>query len=224
MGLGISIDVFVAIVILFSMMKGWTQGFTQTVVQFVSTCLSVIVAVVLAKPVAVFILNNYVYDWLIRTASGIISEYANVDSLVQNIEVVYAQFPAILQTFLFNGTESVASILSTHSRDISEHFVQILLVPGVLRLLTCGCFGVLFIVLQIIFGMICNILGIVKKIPVIKDLDAILGLCFGLLKSTIIMAALVVCSYYLLDAIAPQIDGFDIGMLKESYVVSFLVN
>ena len=127
-----------------------------------------------------------------------------------------ASLPAPLDRLLQNNLEQQVYKTANIPQDVG-HYVTQTIVSALMNVL---CFVLTFIVLMVLFHVIVNLLKAIFRFPVLKQLNALAGGAFGLLRGALICFVLFALSPLLLTVI--PVEG--LGEMIDGSVLAPLFN
>jgi len=198
------IDVAIVIVVIIFLVIGWKSGFLLKVVEMASGIFGLLGSIILARPFA-----NILDGWVGETISGKVTEYllsrADLFSQTLNPENVRSAFDGMsLPTFMVDWI-----VESIDFNQVTLSIVQAV-EPLITQLaLLVIAFITLFFGSMIVFFFLKILAKLITSIPIIKQIDKILGLLFGFVKIAAIIyilsfvLALLITIPAINDAIGP---------------------
>ncbi|MGE0003924.1 MAG: CvpA family protein [Candidatus Izemoplasmatales bacterium] len=206
-GIGILDIAIVAVVVLFAIL-GWKSGFLLKIVEMASGIFGLLGSIILARP-----FSNVLDDWIGEAVSTKVSEYlvsrTDLFSQTLNADTVRTAFEGMsLPTFMVDWI--------VESIDYSQLQQTILdaVTPMITSLaLLVIAFITLFFGSMVVFFILKLLAKMITSLPIIKQIDKILGLLFGLVK----IGALIFVLFFVLGLLItiPAINGLIGGFLEE---------
>jgi uncharacterized membrane protein required for colicin V production len=189
-GIGIIDIVLVLAAIVFGIL-GWKHGFLIKVVQMASGIFGIIGSIIFARP-----FSNILDRWIGEAVGAKILEYLNTqtaqftvqftyDNRLAAIQEAFPSLPTFLQEWIAEGIK-VEDIAATLVDTIHPVLKDIAMLVIAFITLFLGSIVVFFILKLIVKG--------ITKIPVIREIDKVLGVLFGLVK----IFAIVLVLFFLL--------------------------
>lgn len=208
--------VFAVIIILaLSALMGIKRGFIKTVFMLFSTIAAILLTVLLSPYVSKMMQNNdrilnYVME---RVEQGIDfgDEETQEDSFIEGLGL-----PSFLEKALVeNNNSDIYDTLEVERENIKHYvslYVAIIIIKAIAFILT-------FIVLLLLLGLLCRVLDIVAKLPVLHGINKLLGCAAGIVQGIVIIWLLCV----FLTAISGTALGRDIfEMIDESRFLTYI--
>ena len=215
-GVGI-VDVGIVLAAVIFAIIGWKSGFLLKIVQMASGIFGIIGSIIFARPFA-----GVLDQWIGPTVSTKILEYLNTqaaqftvqftyENRLEAIQEAFPSFPTFLQEWIADGikVEDIAASLVDTIHPVLKDVAMLVIA------FICLFFGSI-----IVFFILKLIVKGITKIPVIREVDKVLGVLFGLVK----IFAIVLVLFFLLGllmtipAISEAIGGFvsvDFGLAPE---------
>ncbi len=220
-GIGI-IDVGIVIVAIIFGIIGWKSGFLLKVVQMASGIFGIIGSIIFARPFA-----GVLAQWIGPTVSAKILEYLNAQTAQFTVQFTYENrlaaiqeafpsFPTFLQEWIADGIK-VEDIAASLVDTIHPVLVDVAMLVIAFIVLFLGSIIVFFILKLVVKG--------VTKIPVIREIDKVLGVLFGLVKIFVIILVLFFILGLLMtipaisEALAPFLEN-DMALSSEQFRLS----
>lgn len=202
---------------------GWSRGFIKTVSGLIALVLAVIVASTFSAPIAEGVYANSVEPAVMATLEEHIS--GEVLPSEEDLDAAIEKMPDLVVTLLETGNMgSGAAILEqvndvdagkSAARTITDHVVT----PLVLPLMQMLCSVLLFLLIYLIVSILLRVLDLVAKLPVLKQLNSLLGVVAGALTGAVwvIFAARILFTLAWLGVaewLSPEV-------LEQTWLVSF---
>lgn len=191
-GIGI-IDVVLVIVVVIFLVLGWKHGFLVKIVEMASGVFGIVGSILLAKPFSTILdrwigeaIGSKIYEYLV-TRSDIFTEQFTYENRVAVITNAFEgmNLPAFMIEWIA-GAINVEDMTTTLVDTIAPYIKSLALLVISFIVLFFGSI-IVFFILKILAKMITSI-------PIIKQIDKILGVLFGLVK----VAAIVFILFFLL--------------------------
>lgn len=183
------LDALLVILFAVCVWLGWKRGFIKTVSGLIALFAAVIVASTFSAPIAHGVYANSVEPAVMTTLEEHISN--EVLPSEEDLDAAIEKMPALVVTLLETGDMgSGAAILErvetvdagkSAARTITDHVVT----PIVLPLLQMLCSVVLFLLTYLIASILLRVLDLVAKLPLLKQLNSVLGLAAGALTGAV---------------------------------------
>lgn len=175
--------IIISIVVIFAII-GFSRGIAKTLLNFAGLILSAICAFYLSKALAQFIYDTFLQQTIIANIEQMIldkgTEYAltnSLDAVPQWISAVIS-FTVGLFGITFNEYEQNMVVVNNITGSIANS-IEGALSSVIVTVLTVILVIVLFIILFLIVKRLIKLINRVFRIPVIKQLNQLLGLLLG---------------------------------------------
>ena len=209
-----------------SVLFGMYRGFIASVASMGGTLVSLVASFWLSPKVAEFLqshtgissmLMSYA-DAATRLKDSTLSSLSVPGLTSESISAIIgrASLPAPLDKLLQNNLEQQVYKAADIPQDVG-HYVTQTIVSALMNVL---CFVLTFIVLMVLFHVIVNLLKAIFRFPVLKQLNALAGGAFGLLRGALICFVLFALSPLLLTVI--PVEG--LGEMIDGSVLAPLFN
>ncbi|MBR5137239.1 MAG: CvpA family protein [Clostridia bacterium] len=218
--MGIIIDIVLIAIVVFGAVQGYRKGFVEIMEKMLYLVVVGALAMTL-KPLGVSIIERTSIPELISTkAQQIITE--NIGDKISQVGSEEQLTNLLAENTL---PESVAQMLTEKLGQAEQFLAQdktelIASIADAFADFVVGAIAVvaLFILLSIAYFLLFRIIGLVFKLPLLKQVDQILGVVGGLISS-LITVAIIIC---ICTVIAPFSTEFN-GILASSFVYGFCV-
>jgi len=192
--MSIIFDVLVVLIISLSTFLGYKRGLVKVVSNLVSFILAVIIALALSKPIAKLVIEKTEFD---DTISKKITETILPEGVGENVLI---QIPeGVPDSILKQGTSTVKEVSNTFSVKIVELVVLF----------------VVYLIAKIILKFVTIIADLIAKLPIIKQVNDIGGLIYGVFSGFItcfvLLALLYMASPLLDEQITKDINNSSIA-------------
>ncbi|MBQ8163234.1 MAG: CvpA family protein [Clostridia bacterium] len=221
------IDSFYILTLIVFPIRYARKGFVKSVLDFIKTILAVFLAVVFRVPVAKWIdslfMNNAVVGW-VRTS--LFESHSGGDPFI-DFASIYEDFPAFYNVILkcFGVDMDSLSVLGSIDQATPE-IVEALSsnIGSALSYMLSNIIAVLaiFAVLIIIFTVVIHAINLLTKFAVIKWINRLLGLCFGVAVAGCVIVGLSIAISFLIKNIGPYNSDFNIEIIDRSVFMSLL--
>lgn len=183
------LDALLVILFAVCVWLGWKRGFIKTVSGLIALFAAVIVASTFSASIAHGVYANSVEPAVMTTLEEHISN--EVLPSEEDLDAAIEKMPALVVTLLETGDmgngaailERVETVDAGKSaaRTITDHVVT----PIVLPLLQMLCSVLLFLATYLIASILLRVLDLVAKLPLLKQLNSVLGLAAGALTGAV---------------------------------------
>lgn len=216
------VDIIIVLIISLSTYIGYRRGLIKAVLHIFSFVLAIILALALYKPMSNIIINSTEIDDSLKTT--IYEKLAPQELTVENAQALQEQ--SVPQNIIDNITKYIQDASTDAQEDvatvISEKLTELIINVGV---------GILvFIIAKILLSLIKVIGEWIAKIPIIKQLNKVGGLAYGVIRGILI----VYVAFALIMLINPLINSTTVidninksylgkGMYKNNIILSILL-
>jgi len=211
---GLITDIVIAVIILIIVAINLKKGFVRQVIGILASVGALIIAVSFCKSLAVFVNENF--GWTDSLAAKILSSFGDneifsleltEESIRQAVQAIgLPEFVANLAVSLAQGAENPEASVGAYLSLLFAKYI-----------ITAGSFVALYVVARIVFGIIKHFIVKAVSLPIINQIDKILALLLGILKSLIILYVAI----YIVDLLPSS--GEFLTALKTAFSESVLV-
>lgn len=217
--------IIVALVFLITAFYGYKKGFVNIVLTLVASVAAMLLTFVLMQPVTKLIKDNTDWDTkLEEQMNGYISEYIDeyipndidsvkvTDEMLEQIEEI--PIPESIKNMLLE--DNIQEKIDDSGADDIGEYLSKELAALILNVIVYVC---ILVIITIIFGIIIKACNIITRLPVIKEVNNILGLVIGLAEGLIIV--------WVLALFVTALAGTEMGQeilrqISDNNVLSFI--
>ena len=194
------VDLIIVGIIALCAILGYFRGLTKSLLKIVSFVLALVIAFVLFKPISLLIINHTQIDDNIQKAieekmvgfvdqtSGNVEEAMKENSSMPEVMTKYIQ-EAVAENK--GNTEEAAKQAAKSVADI---------------IINAGTWILVFILARVILIFAKSILELIVKLPVIKQMDKIGGVFYGILEGLVIIYV----AFAILSFVSPMFDSAEV--------------
>jgi uncharacterized membrane protein required for colicin V production len=171
------VDIVLFILILVATFLGYRRGFFKTLYGLLAFFIAIFLALSFHKPFATFLKNNTGIDeWIITNIQGSAQKIEpNTDQL--NTQVINNENMEVIEKTLGNLPENIKVTLGLD--DIKNQALEsISLKVSDLAINIISILGI-YVVVRLLLGVISTIIDGVLKLPILKQINELLGLLLG---------------------------------------------
>ena len=220
--MGILLDIGFVIIILLCVVFGYKTGFFKSIAGFIGAVIAMFLAWVLAGLIANALYQGIFREKLIDNISAVLSNDA-LASFPEKAAQVVANLPGFLSNTLNNQgitSSQIEQSLQAAGNNAAPATAD-LISPAVIWLLQLLLTVILFFILVILVRLVIKLIGNVFRLPVLRQVDGILGGLFGIFKGVVYI--FLVC--ILLQLLMPVIGNSSEPMkqvLDNSFIYQFI--
>ncbi len=189
---------------------GWKRGFFRSVTRLLGSLIAVVLSLILASPVSQWVFDSWISPPLTRAIERQLVQAAVTTSeeLQNRLAAALNGLPDLLRQALdaygVSTPEQIGQMLSESGESTSvlaSAIVRGVMRPMLLFLLSCLCFLLLFLVLSLIMRLLARALERAVDLPVVRNINRLLGGAIGLLRGGITALVLVTALQMLMTAV-----------------------
>ena len=208
--MGIVVDIIILIILALFILSGYKRGLTGSIIKLLSFAIAIVVAFILYNPVASSIEKNTQIDDNIKSS---IINTLNGDETEEGKENIEQEGNNLLQNIEQNieqtAQEAKTQIIEQTAEETTKTVIKV------------GSWLVIFLCTRIILVVVSFFVKGITKIPVIKQVDKLGGIAYGLIEGMLIV-------YVVLGIISLTslmwTDNGAILAIKESFIGEMLYN
>lgn len=198
--MGIIIDLVIVGIFIACVGMGYFKGLTGSLLKIVSFVLALVIAFVLFKPVANFVIDHTNWDENLEQA---IKEMLIEDTKQEEVQKENEEqsMPDAIMNYINEaveqaGTDAKNAIVETTARNVA------------VTIINSAVLIALFLISRIVLILVKGLANIITKIPVIKQVDKLGGIIYGVLEFLVILYIILA----IISFISPMIAGT--GIIK----------
>lgn len=198
--MGIIIDLVIVGIFIACVGMGYFKGLTGSLLKIVSFVLALVIAFVLFKPVANFVIEHTNWDENLEQA---IKEMLLEDTKQEEVQKANEEqsMPDAIMNYINEaveqaGTDAKNAIVETTARNVA------------VTIINSAVLIVLFLISRIVLILVKGLANIITKIPIIKQVDKLGGIIYGVLEFLVILYIILA----IISFISPMIAGT--GIIK----------
>ena len=220
--MGILLDIGFVIIILLCVVFGYKKGFFKSIAGFIGAVIAMFLAWVLAGLIANALYQGIFREKLIDHISAVLSNDA-LASFPEKAAQVVVNLPGFLSNTLNNQgitSSQIEQSLQAAGNNAAPATAD-LISPAIIWLLQLLLTVILFFILVILVRLVIKLIGNVFRLPVLRQVDGILGGLFGIFKGVVYI--FLVC--ILLQLLMPVIGNSSEPMkqvLDNSFIYQFI--
>ena len=180
--MGIVLDIIIAVVILANIYICYQKGIVKLAVGLIAVLVSIVLAIILYKPVSALIINNTQIDDNI--------EKAIIENFTVNQEISVETEDNGIMKYMESYVDDAVN--KTKNQIVIE-------AAGVIstKLINVGVMIGIFILARVILVVITLMADIITELPILKQFDAIGGILYGVIKSLLIIYAVLAILFFI---------------------------
>ena len=175
--MGVIVDIIVIAIIALSVFLGYKKGLIALAIQLCAVIIALVATLVLYKPISALIIDNTSLDENIQNAIIEKAQNNNENNSQENTTQNTTQNNELANRDNIDGTEesNIINIMPEVAKQISINIINI----GVMLILYFG--------IKIALHFVTALANIVAKIPIIKQLNKLGGVIYGLLRGILLI-------------------------------------
>ena len=175
--MGVIVDIIVIAIIALSVFLGYRKGLIALAIQLCAVIIALVATLVLYKPISALIIDNTSLDENIQNAIIEKAQNNNENNSQENTTKNTTQNNELANRDNIDGTEesNIINIMPEVAKQISINIINI----GVMLILYFG--------IKIALHFVTALANIVAKIPIIKQLNKLGGVIYGLLRGILLI-------------------------------------
>ena len=220
--MGILLDIGFVIIILLCVVFGYKKGFFKSIAGFIGAVIAMFLAWVLAGLIANALYQGVFREKLIDNISSVLSNDA-LASFPEKAAQVVANLPGFLSNTLNNQgitSSQIEQSLQAAGSNAAPATAD-LISPAVIWLLQLLLTVILFFILVILVRLVIKLIGNVFRLPVLRQVDCILGGLFGIFKGVVYIFLACILLQLLMPVIGNSSEPMK-QVLDNSFIYQFI--
>ena len=178
--MGILIDIIVIALIALSIFLGYRKGFIELSVKLLAFIIALIVTLILYRPISSLIINNTSLDETIQNAI-----IENVDGNSEEENNASENTNSENQNTENNNTEN--NVIENFTNEMKAEIMPEVAKDLSINIINAGVIIILYILIRIALKFITALANLVAKLPIIKQVNKLGGIIYGLARGIIIV-------------------------------------
>ena len=220
--MGILLDIGFVIIILLCVVFGYKKGFFKSIAGFIGAVIAMFLAWVSAGFIANALYQGVFREKLIADISAVLSNDA-LESFTEKAAQVIANLPGFLGNTLNNQgitSSQIEQSLQAAGNNAAPATAD-LISPAIIWLLQLLLTVILFFILLIFVRLAVKLLGNVFRLPVLRQVDGILGGIFGIFKGFVYIFLACILLQLLMPIIGSSSEHMK-QVLDNSFIYQFV--
>ena len=220
--MGILLDIGFVIIILLCVVFGYKKGFFKSIAGFIGAVIAMFLAWVLAGLIANALYQGVFREKLIDNISSVLSNDA-LASFPEKAAQVVANLPGFLSNTLNNQgitSSQIEQSLQAGGSNTAPATAD-LISPAVIWLLQLLLTVILFFILVILVRLVIKLIGNVFRLPILRQVDGILGGLFGIFKGVVYIFLACILLQLLMPVIGNSSEPMK-QVLDNSFIYQFI--
>lgn len=185
------LDLGVILLFIIFVVEGFHRGVVRSLLDLVGAIVSLLLASYLASVFSEMIYHEFISGALIEKIDSVLKSNVTADVNTQ-ITAMFEDFPQFVTNSLgvYGITASSINDIINHSAGNAPAEIESMISPVVINGIRTILVGVVFIVLMAVIGTLVRSISRIFHLPILKQLNQLLGIVFGALKCVIILLIL----------------------------------
>lgn len=209
------VDLIIIGIIALCAILGYFRGLTKALLKIVSFVLAIVIAFVLFKPISILVINHTKIDDNIQSAieEKMVGVVDNFNGNIEEAMKENSSMPEVMTQYIQDAVAENKGNSEEAARQAAKNVADIII--------NAGTWILVFILARIILIFAKSLLELIVKLPVIKQMDKIGGVAYGLLEGIIIVyVALAILSF-----VSPMFDSAEVlSAVNHAAIGGFLYN
>ena len=180
------LDAVIIAIIAAGFIIGWNRGFVKSAMSLLSSLIALVLASVFTERTAAWLNGKYVYPFVSskveQAISGITGAGENALDVNTLLRDAPESFTRLLNTFgirLETMKADLSSAMEAGGETLKKAVIDYIAAPASRVFSTAVAFLCLFLVFLLVLKLVSLLLEAVMRLPVLKTMNAFLGLVFG---------------------------------------------
>ncbi len=199
-GLSLAVSLILVAIFIGSVLDGRRKGFVRITLSLLSTIICGLVAAAFADPVATYIAENFVHESFVSGVSLALS-----NAISDGSKNLAEALPEYIVTAVNNFDAGLLSDISSsvNTAELAEKIYSAIESTVIIGILYLIAFFVIFAVCSFVMKFVISAIDKVFRLPVLKNLNKMLGTVVGGIKGLVVLAIISV-ALYLIATIFPE--------------------
>lgn len=189
--MSLAIDAVFVVVVLVCTVWGLKKGFIKSLLGFIGYVIALLAAISISNWLAAFVYDSFLREVFIQKISSVLTDGAAATAAEQAEKLLEA-LPGFVANALVNQGVTAESLEGTLAGSVAAIAPQVadMISPVVINLMRIIFTVVLFSVLLFLVRVLVRAVGSVFRLPVLRQMDSLLGGAFGLLSGFVFVLLL----------------------------------
>lgn len=192
--ISIILDAVVIATFILFILFSYKRGFLRSVFGLAGNLTALLGAAFLSQPLAGWIFRVFCRQNILQDIQQKLGDSVASSDFTKKIYDFAGMIPSFVSNSLFqgkSGTDLVNEVLSIENmQNAAENLTDEILAPIITFFIACICFFALYIIIKVLFKLILKLTGWIEHIPVLGQINGLLGAGVGLVNSFIFLALL----------------------------------
>lgn len=220
------VDIVLGIICICVIIKYSIKGFLKTILDLARLAISVILAIMFRGVVANLlnglfmsnVIHNWVYSSLTSRVEGI-SEAVDFVRIYEDAPQFYSEILAVFDLDFYEFEEAVKNL----SNENVENVTNLISDPLATMLSTLIAVVAIFTISMIVLFFVVKLIDKITKIKLIGLINKVLGVCLGVLLSSIIVWLLCFALQLIVETVGPMYpDVINSSLTEDSMIINIL--
>lgn len=223
--MSILLDIVLLILLILFLVSGFRRGVAKSITEFGGALLAIVVAALLAALFAPMAYNTFVQGPLVDRIHQTLQGSVGTDA-VQKLQEFIDALPGFLGNALESYGLSAGKLNEAVAGSTGEaaNAVAALLAPVITDLLRLAMMLVFFIILMIVVKLAARGVDWVFDLPILRQLNSLLGAAFGVLKCAVVVIVLCTVLQIIIPMMNPVPEIFQQSTIDSTILFKFLYN
>lgn len=195
--MGIIVDIIILAIVAICILVGYKRGLSKSILKIASFLIAIILALILYRPIANVItdktdLNKNIRNGIIEKFNKDVKENENNETSEATEETKEVKIAI---------TDNIGEKIKDETEEMKKKIIEETATEIANRVVDIGAALVVFIVVRIILLVAFALLDLIAKLPILKQVDKVGGIIYGILQGLLIIY-IVLAIIYLLNMIA----------------------
>lgn len=225
--MSVFLDLFILAVIVFTVIGGYKRGFIRSFMNLASVVLSFVASVFFTPYLSKYLCDNFILKSIAAGIEETLSSLLGIGSTaVRSTEQLFSDMPDALLSIIARfgiDAETFISEFSTPELATEETvraMSESIATSSASAISSIIAFFILFVIFNIIMKVLTATLDAVFELPVLKQLNSVAGLAFGIVSAILygaIWSALAISAIDALSTVDPA--TFTLEVIDETFLV-----
>lgn len=216
-------DIILIILVLAYFIEGRRKGFTRSVVGLAGGILSILLASFLSNYTSEWIFDTFMRQNITNEVSGVLQDTIGQDINTRSQAILAIFPPFVSNIFSYYGvtTQSISAGIFTASQNATLQIVNII-APIIIDLMRKVSFVIISFLLLFIVRTITRPIIRLVRIPVIRQIDGILGGILGLAKCALIVFIFSFIIYFITPFMTAVPEAIKRETIDSTYIFKYV--
>lgn len=184
----ILLDISILVLLIIFVVSSYKAGIVRSLLRLIGTIVAIVLSAYMASIIAQFVYDQFIRSSILDQVRIFINEYVTNDISSKPVNSLNGMSEFILRSLMFYGYDehTIKEIINDSTLNAANEITN-MISPMIINSIRTIVMIILFILFNTIIRFLIRSLGAVCRLPIIKQVDSILGAILGAINFLIIV-------------------------------------